>query len=68
MGEVLVVVVMIWSGRRIEKGAGSATIGLVLKGQLERLVVRRGLKAETFVGLFGDAFGEVFGEFVMNLK
>lgn len=67
MGEVLAVVI-IWSGRRIGEGVGSETTGLVRNGQLERLVVRRGLNAETLVGLFGEAFGDVFGELVMNLK
>lgn len=64
---VVVLMVMISMGKRIGKGAGS-TVGLVRKGQLERFVVRKGLKPEIFVGLFGDVFGEVFGEFATNLK
>lgn len=66
-GDVEVAVVRTWMGRRMGEEVGGGS-GVVRKGQLVRLVVRRGLKPVICVGLFGDDLGEIFGEFAINLN
>lgn len=45
---------------------GEVDSGVERNGQLLRLVVRSGLKPVICVGLFGEDFGEIFGELAIN--